>query len=94
MEKIADIIESIANEKNLNLEKVIEKVSTALINTAKRIYGQEYEFFGDPKNLNLYQKITILADNDERLQNKSESVIALSKAKSEAPDVEIGDELT
>ncbi len=94
MEKIADIIESIANEKNLNLENVREKVATALINTAKRIYGQEYEFFVDPKNLNLYQKITIVADNDERLQNKSESFIALSKAKSEAPDVEIGDELT
>ncbi len=44
MEKIADIIESIANEKNLNLENVREKVATALINTAKRIYGQEYEF--------------------------------------------------
>ncbi|EAL6548437.1 transcription termination/antitermination protein NusA, partial [Campylobacter jejuni] len=84
MEKIADIIESIANEKNLNLENVREKVATALINTAKRIYGQEYEFFVDPKNLNLYQKITIVADNDERLQNKSESFIALSKAKSEA----------
>ncbi|EFN2959687.1 transcription termination/antitermination protein NusA, partial [Campylobacter coli] len=55
MERIADIIESIANEKNLDIESVKEKVIIALINTAKRIYGQEYDFFVDRKNLNLYQ---------------------------------------
>ncbi|MED7853061.1 hypothetical protein VWN94_10890, partial [Campylobacter coli] len=40
-------IESIANEKNLDIESVKEKVIIALINTAKRIYGQEYDFFVD-----------------------------------------------
>ncbi len=94
MEKIADIIESIANEKNLELESVKEKVIVAIINTAKKIYGQEYEFFVDRKNLNLYQKITIVADNDERLEQNKESYIALSVAKKEAVDTEIGDELT
>jgi len=94
MEKIADIIESIANEKNLNLASVKEKVITALINTAKKIYGQDYDFFVDEKTLNLYQKITILADNDERLSQNNQSFIALSKAKKEANEVEIGDELT
>ncbi|WP_411669559.1 hypothetical protein, partial [Campylobacter coli] len=33
MERIADIIESIANEKNLDIESVKEKVIIALINT-------------------------------------------------------------
>lgn len=94
MERIADIIESIANEKNLDIESVKEKVIIALINTAKRIYGQEYDFFVDRKNLNLYQKITVVADNDERLNENKESYIEFSKAKKEAPDVEIGDELT
>ncbi|MBZ7938294.1 MULTISPECIES: transcription termination factor NusA [Campylobacter] len=94
MEKIADIIESIANEKNLELESVKERVILALINTAKRIYGQEYDFFVDGKKLNLYQKITVVADNDPRSEENQESFIALSKAKAEAPDVEIGDELT
>ncbi|MBZ7931571.1 transcription termination/antitermination protein NusA [Campylobacter sp. RM12910] len=94
MEKIADIIESIANEKNLELESVKEKVILALTNTAKRIYGQQYDFFVDRKKLNLYQKITVVADNDPRLEESKESFIALSKAKAEAPDVEIGDELT
>lgn len=94
MEKIADIIESIANEKNLDIQGVKDKVIAALINTAKRIYGQEYEFFVDGKNLNLYQKITIVADDDERLKQGNESFIAISEAKKEADDVEIGDELT
>ncbi|ECK6872943.1 transcription termination/antitermination protein NusA [Campylobacter upsaliensis] len=94
MEKIADIIESIANEKNLELESVKDKVITALINTAKKIYGEEYEFFVDKKTLILYQKILIVADDDERLDENKESFIAISKAKKEAKDVEIGDELT
>ncbi|EHK4960517.1 transcription termination/antitermination protein NusA [Campylobacter upsaliensis] len=94
MEKIADIIESIANEKNLELESVKDKVITALINTAKKIYGEEYEFFVDKKTLSLYQKILIVADDDERLDENKESFIAISKAKKEAKDAEIGDELT
>ncbi|EAL3842652.1 transcription termination/antitermination protein NusA [Campylobacter upsaliensis] len=94
MEKIADIIESIANEKNLELGSVKDKVITALINTAKKIYGEEYEFFVDKKTLSLYQKILIVADDDERLDENKESFIAISKAKKEAKDVEIGDELT
>lgn len=94
MEKIADIIESIANEKNLELESVKDKVITALINTAKKIYGEEYEFFVDKKTLNLYQKILVVGDDDERLNENKESFIAISKAKKEAKDVEIGDELT
>ncbi|MBK1971432.1 transcription termination factor NusA [Campylobacter sp. TTU_617] len=94
MEKITDIIESIANEKNLDLESVKDKVIIALINTAKKIYGQEYDFFVDKKSLKLYQKITIIADNDERLSENNESFIALSKARKEAGEVEVGDELT
>lgn len=94
MEKIADIIEAIANEKNLNLESVREKVIIALINTAKRIYGQEYEFFVEPKTLSLYQKITVVADDDERAVQNSESFITLSKAMKEVGDIEVGDEFT
>ena len=94
MEKITDIIESIANEKNLPLEAVKAKVIQALINTAKRIYGEQYEFFVDDKSLQLYQKIAIVADDDERLSSDNEHFIALSKAREEAPEVEVGDELT
>ena len=44
MEKIADIIESIANEKGLEIEDVKERVIRAIINTAKKIYGENYEY--------------------------------------------------
>lgn len=94
MEKITDIIESIANEKNLQLESVKEKVIKSLINTAKRIYGEQYEFFVDEKNLQLYQKIAVVADDDERLSADNEHFIALSKARKEVPEIELGDELT
>ncbi len=94
MEKITDIIESIANEKGLDLNEVKERVKLALINTAKRVYGEQYEFFIEPKTLNLFQKIQVVADDDERLKENPESFIALSKARTEASDIEIGDELT
>ena len=60
MEKIADIIESIANEKGLEIEDVKERVIRAIINTAKKIYGENYEYDAvidnATKTLHLYQK--------------------------------------
>ena len=43
MEKITDIIESIANEKNLNATDVKQRVITAFLSKAKRLFGEEYE---------------------------------------------------
>ena len=94
MEKISDIIESIANEKNLKLDAVRDRVITALTNTAKKIYGEQYEFYVEPKSLQLFQKILIVADDDERLSEENEHYIALSKAQEQAEGVEVGDELT
>ena len=94
MEKISDIIESIANEKNLKLDAVRDRVITALTNTAKKIYGEQYEFYVEPKSLQLFQKILIVADEDERLSEENEHYIALSKAQEQAEGVEVGDELT
>ena len=98
MSKILDIIESIANEKGLTIEEVKETVSTALINTAKKIYGREYEYGAeinpDTKTLKLYQKVTVLKDDDEELSEENENFISLSAAKEIDPEIEIGDELT
>lgn len=94
MERIADIIESIANEKNLPVDAVAARVAVALTNTAKRIYGEKYEFFVNEKTLKLYQKIVVLNDDDIRISAENEHYMALSKAKLEAGDVEVGDELT
>lgn len=95
MEKIIDIIESIANEKNLDINEVKEKVKLAITNTVTKIYGEKYNFFVDTnKNVGIYQKIIVVADNDERLNEDNEHYISISKAKEQSEDVEVGDELT
>lgn len=94
MEKIADIIESIAHEKKLESSHVKERVITALINTAKRIYGNEYDFYVGEDDMVLYQKITVVHDYDERLNEENHALIALSKAKETDKDIEVDDELS
>lgn len=98
MEKIADIIESIANEKGLEIEDVKERVIRAIINTAKKIYGENYEYDAvidnATKTLHLYQKITVVEDGDERLAEDNEHYLGVSEAKKVDSEVEIGDELT
>lgn len=98
MSKILDIIESIANEKGLSIDEVKETVTTALINTAKKIYGREYEYGAEinpeTKTLKLYQKVIVLKDDDEELNEENENFISLSAAKEIDADIEIGDELT
>ena len=98
MEKIADIIESIANEKGLEIEDVKERVIRAIINTAKKIYGENYEYDAvidnATKTLHLYQKITVVEDSDERLAEDNEHYLGVSEAKKVDSGVEIGDELT
>ena len=98
MEKIADIIESIANEKGLEIEDVKERVIRAIINTAKKIYGENYEYDAvidnATKTLHLYQKITVVEDDDKRLAEDNEHFLSISEAKKVDSGVEIGDELT
>ena len=98
MEKIVDIIESIAHEKGLDINEVKNTVTVALIKTAKRVYGSEYECGAeiDPatKTLKLYQKVIVVAPDDERLLEGNENFIAIKEAKEVDPDIEIGDELT
>ncbi|QDS04698.1 transcription termination factor NusA [Campylobacter fetus] len=95
MEKISDIIESIANEKGLNFEDVKERIIRAFVNAAKRLYGYEceYEASLDPntKAIHLYQKILVVEDSDERLDE--EHFISLKKAHELDATLEIGDSL-
>jgi len=100
MEKIANIIQSIASEKGLKLEDAQEAVSTALIKTAKRIFGEEYEYVvendADTGELALFQKVLVVSDDDERLDEEgaSERYMILKEAKEVDSDLEIGDEIT
>jgi len=96
MDKINTIIEAIAHDKNIALESAKRAFKEALINTAKRLEGQEckFEVVEDPKEdkVEIYRVLNIVADDDPRLEEQPEVYIALSQAK-EYGDVEIGDHL-
>ncbi len=98
MEKIVDIIESIAHEKGLDINEVRNTVTVALVKTAKKVYGNQYEYGAeiDPatKSLKLYQKVIVVNPDDERLLEGNENFIAIKEAKEVDPEIEIGDELT
>jgi transcription termination/antitermination protein NusA len=99
MEKILDIVGSIANEKGLKSEDVLEAIKTAFVQTAKRVINENFTFEaeidGQTKKIHLYQTITVVADDDENLQDESLAggYIALSEAKKLDEDAEIGDQL-
>lgn len=97
MEKVADIIESIANEKDLDIEDVKQKVKIAFIQSAKELFGNEFSYEcqidQNSKNIKLFQKILVVKDDDERLQNDNVHFISLSKAKEIDKFVEVGDEI-
>ena len=95
MEKIGDIIESIALEKGLKKEEVDEAFKNALIYTAKEMISKDQDFSVeiDGKNYTLYQSVAVVADDDERLEDEGEKYISLSEAKDLDSDVEVGDEL-
>ncbi len=97
MEKIGDIIDSIAHEKGLSVEKVTEAIKRAFVNTAKRVLGEDLEFEAEldekSKKINVYQKVLVVEDGDERAKEEPERYITLNEAKEIDPNVEVGDEL-
>ena len=101
MEKILDIIDMIAYEKGIEPDSVCNIVKDGLIKIAQEEINPNYEYFveQDLKNrtLRLFYKILVCADDDERLQEDNLGVIALSKVRQEAQnmeqDISIGDTL-
>ncbi len=108
MEKILDIIDAIAHEKNISKEHAMEAFKEALINTAKKLtsFTSTFEVIinSDTKTYSVYKVITVVADNDEQLYveigkegNKqkieSDSFISLSEAKEFDDSLELGDQL-
>ena len=98
MENILDIMESIAHEKGLSPENVKEAVKAAFIQTAKRLISPDFAYDAeiDPqtKSIRVYQTITVVEDDDERLEGEEAAAyIGLTRAKAEVDsDVEVGDE--
>ncbi len=108
MEKILDIIEAIAHEKNISKAHAIEAFKEALINTAKKLTNFTSTFEAvidsDKKTYSVYKVITVVADNDAQLfvevgkegntkKVESDSFISLSEAKEFDDSLELGDQL-
>ena len=97
MEKILDIIEAIAHEKNISKENAIDAFKEALINTAKKLTSEESTFEVqidmDTRDYTIHKVITVVADDDERLETLSDSFMPLSEAREYDPEIELDDEL-
>lgn len=108
MEKILDIIDAIAHEKNISKEHAIEAFQEALINTAKKLtsFTSTFEVLinNDTKTYSVNKVITVVADNDPKRfvevgkepntqKIESDSFIPLSEAKEFDDSIELGDQL-
>lgn len=98
MEKIVDIIEAMAHEKNLSLDTAIDAFKEALIKTAKRCTSPSSDFEVtvdvDKRGYRVQQIITVVKEDDERFQTAPDSVISLEEAQQEyGSDIELGDQL-
>jgi len=98
MEKIVDIIEAMAHEKNITIESAVDAFKEALVKTAKRCttYTSHFEATVDMdvKDYSVEQVITVVKDNDDKLKTEPDAVITLEEAQEEyGADIELGDEL-
>ncbi len=98
MEKIVDIIEAMAHEKSISLESAIDAFKESLIKTAKRCTSYSSHFEAtvdmDKKDYKVEQIVTVVKDDDERLESEIDSVITLDEAREEyGDDIDLGDEL-
>ena len=108
MEKILDIIEAIAHEKNISKENALGAFKEALENTAKKLtsYTSTFETIidYDTKTYSIFKVITVVADNDKQLfveigkegfkeKVESDSFMPLSEAKEFDDSIELGDQL-
>jgi len=99
MEKILDIVEAISHEKGLQPEKVTEALKTAFVQTAKRVIDNKFAFEAnineDKKSIEVVQIITVVADDDEKLQDEeiAPAYISISEAREYDDQVELEDQL-
>ena len=99
MEKILDIAEAIGHEKGLKPEKVMDALKIAFVQTAKRVIGHNlaFETYVDEntKNLKIVQTITVVADDDAKLEDEelAPAYIPITEAREYDDQVELGDQL-
>jgi len=99
MEKILDIVDAIAHEKGLAPDKVKEALKTAFVQTAKRVIGNNLAFEAvinqETKTIDIIQTITVVADDDEKLQDEeiAPAYISITEAREYDDQVELDDQL-
>ena len=99
MEKILDIAEAIAHEKGLQPEQVMTSLKTAFIQTAKRVIDNKFAFEAvvndETKTLDIIQTITVVSDDDKRLQDEeiAPAFISITEAREYDDQVELDDQL-
>lgn len=98
MENIIDIIDAMAHEKGLTPEKVTEALKTALVKTAQKSINEHYQFEAEidkeAKTTRILQIITVVADDDERLEDtEDDSIMSLTEAKELDDSLEVEDEI-
>jgi N utilization substance protein A len=97
MEKILDIIEAMAHEKNISQENAMEAFKEAVIKTAQRLTTPETTFEvhldQDNRTYNVQKVITVVDNDDERIEEQSDSFMPMSEAKEYGDEVEVGDQL-
>jgi len=105
MDKIIDILDSIAYEKGLKITDVENALKEALIKTAQKMVDFSLVFDAEidkeNKELKLFQKIEVVKTDDERLSGEvldeyenpinAENFITIDEAKEIDEDLEIGD---
>ena len=97
MEKILDIVEAIAHEKNISKEEAIEGFKEAIINTAKKITSSpegdfEVVIDDEKKSYYIYKVITVVADDSDAIVEDG-NFVPLSQAKELDDSIEVGDKL-
>ncbi|MBA3026947.1 MAG: transcription termination/antitermination protein NusA [Sulfurimonas sp.] len=99
MEKILEIAEAIASEKGLDQNQVVEALKTAFVQTAKRVINHKFAFEAQidkqSKKVKIIQIITVVADDDEKLQDEevAPAYISLTEAREYDDQVDLGDQL-
>ena len=99
MEKILDIAEAIAHEKGLKPESVLTSLKTAFVQTAKRVINRNFAFEAqideETKSIKVVQTITVVADDDERLEDEelAPAYIPITEAREYDDQVELDDQL-
>lgn len=97
MEKILDIAQAIANEKGLDYDRVLVALKDAFVRSAKKVIDHKCIFEAavnsDTKSFDLFQIITVVADDDIRLKESLSEFMAISEAKKYDEQVELDDQL-